>query len=210
MEKKRKLTSPRYQQIAVDIAGKIVEGYYQIGDRIYARSSIANKYGVSSETARRAISILTDLDIVDTTKGSGVKIKSYEKAKDFVKQFKEVQTVNQIKSEILQSIDRQTKELSYMNRYITKLLDKTDRFRSMNPFIPFEIDITDETPYINRTISETNFWHNTSATIVAIGRNGNILLSPGPYAMFTLGDRIYFVGDDNSYDRVIGFLYPKQ
>ncbi|NLP34741.1 MAG: GntR family transcriptional regulator [Clostridiales bacterium] len=208
MEKKTRVTSPKYQRIAADIASKIAKKHYQIGDKIYARSSIASQYGVSSETARRAISILTDLDIVDTIKGSGVKIKSYEKAVDFIRQFEDVQTVNHIKKEILESITKQEKELSYMKKNITNLIDKTDRFRSINPFLPFEIDIEGDTPYLNKTISESNFWQNTAATIIAIRRNNSMLLSPGPYAEFVLGDRVYFIGDDKSYDRVISFLYP--
>ena len=34
----------RYQQIAVDIAGKIVSGNYREGDKIFARSMLAAQY----------------------------------------------------------------------------------------------------------------------------------------------------------------------
>ena len=69
---------PQYQKIAVDLASKIVDGKYKVGDKIYARSALASRYGVSSETARRAVCVLADLDIVESTKGSGVIIKSQE------------------------------------------------------------------------------------------------------------------------------------
>ncbi|RKJ34567.1 GntR family transcriptional regulator, partial [Butyricicoccus sp. 1XD8-22] len=46
---------PKYMKIAADIASKIVDKKYVIGEKIYARSSLASQYGVSSETARRAI-----------------------------------------------------------------------------------------------------------------------------------------------------------
>ena len=52
--------APRYQQIAADIAAKIAGGEYKIGDKIFARSSLASQYHVSSETARRAICVLCD------------------------------------------------------------------------------------------------------------------------------------------------------
>lgn len=210
MEKKTRVTSPRYQQIAADIASKIVNGHYQVGDKIYARSAIASQYSVSSETARRAISILTDLNIVETIKGSGVKIVSFEKAVDFIRQYEDVQSVNNIKKEILHSIAKQEKELDHLRNYVTSLIDKTDRFRSINPFLPFEIEIQEETPYLNHTISELNFWHKTAATIIAIRRNNEMLLSPGPYAEFVLGDIVYFIGEDNCYDRVKSFLYPNE
>ena len=112
MEKKLKIVTPVYQQIAADIASKIVSGHYRPNEKIYARSSLASQYGVSAETARRAICVLSDMDIVDTAKGSGVVIKSKENALRFVKQFENVQTVNDLKKEILESISRQ-KTLPY-------------------------------------------------------------------------------------------------
>lgn len=208
MEKKTKLTTPRYQQIAIDIAAKIVDKHYMVGDKIYARSSIASQYSVSSETARRAISILTDLNIVETTKGSGVLIKSYEDAVKFVHQYNDIQTINDLKKGILASVDRQASEMQYFNETLTKLIDKMDRFRSSNPFSPFEIEITEQTPLLNKTISELNFWHNTSATIIGFKRNNELVMSPGPYAAFQAKDIIYFVGDEKSIERVHKFIYP--
>lgn len=208
MEKKSKLTTPRYQQIAIDIAAKIVDKHYMVGEKIYARSSIASQYSVSSETARRAISILTDLNIVETTKGSGVLIKSYEDAVKFVQQYNDIQTINDLKKDILASVDRQTSEMQYFNESLIKLIDKMDRFRSSNPFSPFEIEITEQTPLLNKTISELNFWHNTSATIIGLKRNNELIMSPGPYAAFQLKDIIYFVGDEKSIERVHKFIYP--
>ena len=208
MEKKTKITNPRYQQIATDIASKIVDGQYKVGDKIYARSSIASQYGVSSETARRAILILSDLDIVDTTKGSGVLIKSFDNAIKFVKQYTEIQTIQNLKNEIMDSVKRQSAEINYFNDCLAKLIDYTDRFRSINPFMPYEIEITDKTPYLNQSVQDVNFWHNTSATIVAIKRNDALILSPGPYVSFIDGDILYFVGDENSLLRVKSFMYP--
>ncbi|MGB8452606.1 MAG: TrkA C-terminal domain-containing protein [Anaerocolumna sp.] len=209
MERKTKITNPRYQQIAMDIASKIVDKHYNVGDKIYARSSVASQYGVSSETARRAICILSDLSIVDTTKGSGVIIKSYENALKFVRQYNNVQTINNLKKEIMDSVDRQSKEIDYFEQCLSKLIDYTDRFRSINPFIPSELEILPTSIYLNKTIEEVNFWHNTSATIIAIKRNDSLIMSPGPYAMFSEHDILYFIGDENSYQRVNNFMYPR-
>ncbi len=62
--KKISLTKPKYQQIAVDVAEKIAEGKLHVGDKIHARSTLANQYQVSPETARKAIIVLVDLEIV--------------------------------------------------------------------------------------------------------------------------------------------------
>ena len=74
--------------------------------------------------------------------------------------------------------------------------------------MPYEIEITADTPLLNKTISEMNFWHNTSATIVAIKRNNELLRSPGPYTAFLPEDIVYYVGDEKSTERVYNFIYP--
>lgn len=208
MEKKMKIVSPVYQQIAADIASKIANGYYEVGEKMYARSVLASQYGVSSETARRAICILSDMEIVDATKGSGVIIKSSENAIKFVKQHDDIKTVNDLKNDILSSLERQKKENEYLKEHLSELIDKTDRFKSINPFVPFEIRISRKTPYIEKNIAEINFWHNTTATIIAIKRNDCLEMSPGPYAVLHENDIFYFVGDENCYERVNNFLYP--
>ncbi len=208
MDESIKIVSPRYQQIAVDIASKIVSGHYEVGDKIYTRSALSSQYSVSSETARRAICILSNVGIVEVSKGSGVIIKSCEKAIKFVKQHKDIKTVNDLKREILGSVERQTKENNYIKELLSELIDKTNRFKASNPFAPFEITIDDNCPFLGKTISDTNFWHNTAATIVSIKRTDTMMMSPGPYAVFTEGDVFYFVGDENCPERVKNYLYP--
>lgn len=208
MEETIKVTSPVYQQIAADIAAKIVDNRYRIGEKIYARSALASQYSVSSETARRAICVLSDLDIVDVTKGSGVIIKSYDNAVKFVHQYNDIQSLNDLKKDILGSIERQKKETKFLLKSISGIMDRTERFQSINPFIPFEIEITSQTPLLNKSISEINFWHHTAATIIAIKRDSMLMMSPGPYAILREHDILYYCGEKNCRERVKGFLYP--
>lgn len=207
MAKIIKVSSPRYQQIAADIAAKIADKQYKVGDKLFARSALATQYGVSAETARRAVSVLSDMQIVSTTKGSGVLIISYENAVKFVKNYEDIETVNDLRSDIIKCIDRQSKENEYLKEQLNRLIDKTSRFRSINPFIPFEITIDHTSSYVGKNLSEVNFWHNTLATVVGIKRKELLLMSPGPYAVISEGDIFYFVGDDNCYERVMNFLF---
>ncbi|MFJ5790262.1 MULTISPECIES: TrkA C-terminal domain-containing protein [unclassified Lysinibacillus] len=208
LEKNVQVRQPKYQQIAVDLASKIVEKKYQIGDKIYARSSLASQYNVSAETARRAIAVLQDLEIVEASKGSGVIIKSYEMAARFVRQFQDVQSVHELQNELLISIQKQQHELLHLQEKTKQLISRTEHFRSVNPFIPYQIEMTAESPCIHQTLQALNFWQNTSSTIVGIRRGNELLLSPGPYASFEEGDIIYFIGNDESLGRVQSFLYP--
>ena len=207
-EVKSKISIPRYQQIAIEIASRISSGEYKVGEKIYARSSIASQYGVSSETARRAICILCDLEIVTSEKGSGVIIKSYENAVNFIKQYSKRQTIDTIKENLLKSIARQQKEMDTLNECLSDLIAASEHFRSMNPFMPFEVKITSECSYLNKTVSKIQFWQHTGATVLAIGRNGNVIKSPGPYAILLENDIIYFLSQDDSSQRVKEFLYP--
>lgn len=202
-----KAVEPVYQQIAVDVASKIISGHYNIGDKIYARSSLATQYNVSSETARRAICVLEDMNIVKIIKGSGVIITSCENAIKLVKKYNEVKTVTELKDDIFSSMESIEKQNLKLKKMLVKMIEKTDRFKDINPFIPYEITITDKTTHLNKTIGELNFWHNTTATIIGIKRNENLLMSPGPYFTLQKNDILYFVGDDNCVERVNKFLF---
>lgn len=207
MDKQLKIVSPRYQQIAVDVAAKIAQKHYVEGEKIYARSALASQYGVSAETARRAICLLTDMHIVETAKGSGVIIKSYENAVKFIKQYQDIQTISDLKKEMLTSVEKQMRESARLKEQLLELMDKTDRFKTINPFVPFEIQIEPSMEYVGSNISDINFWHNTIATVVAIKRGDALMMSPGPYATLLVDDILYFVGDENCLERVRYFLY---
>lgn len=199
---------PRYQQIALDVASRIVREEYQVGQKIYARSSIASQYGVSPETARRAICVLSDLSIVTSEKGSGVTIQSLENASNFLNQFHKRQSISSIKENILRSISRQKKEMDHLNHSLSELIEATEHFRSMNPFMPFEVRITEDCAYLEQSLAEIQFWQHTGATVIAVRRNDSILKSPGPYVALFKEDILYFLPQDDSPQRVKEFLYP--
>ena len=200
------IKQPKYQIIAEDIATKIVEKKYIIGDKIYARSLLASQYGVSAETARRAIAVLQDLNIVEATKGSGVIITSYENAANFVHRLEGVKSVRELQKELSLSIEKQFAELNNLQETAKELINRTNRFQSINPFVPFQLEISESCPYVSKSISEINFWQNTSATIVGIRKNNELLLSPGPYATLEAGDILYFIGDEICLSNAEQFL----
>ncbi len=198
---------PRYQEIALELASRIATEEYKEGDKIYARSAIASQYGVSPETARRAICVLVDLDIVDSEKGSGVTIKSQGNATAFINQYAKRKTLETIKDELLASVCRQHAEMENITQSLTDLIEASEHFRSMNPFMPFEVKITGDCVYLNKMVSEIQFWQHTGATILAVERNGVVMKSPGPDTMFREKDIFYFITQDDSGQRVREFLY---
>ncbi len=205
-----KIHVPKYQEIAADIAGKIASGAYKEGERIYIRSSLVSQYGVSSETTRRAVSVLSDMGIVEATKGSGVRIVSRRLARDFAEKFDSISQMSDLKRRILDEVDRQISASQAVKELVSDLMYRTERFRSVNPFAPFEIEVDNSVSCLGKSLSDLNFWHNTAATVVAIRRGDKIIISPGPYASFEAGDVVYYVGDEGCHERVRQFLYGSQ
>ena len=206
MEKKIEIKRPKYQVIADDIAAKIVEKKYIVGEKIYARSSLASQYSVSSETARRAIAVLQDLNIVEATKGSGVVIVSYENAANYIQRLQGVKSIHDLQRQLTNSIDKQIEELKQFQDTLDEMVNRTSRFQSINPFIPFQVDITDQCPYLSKNVGEINFWQQTGATIIGIKKDHELIVSPGPYATLSAGDTLFFIGKDECYSNVKQFL----
>ena len=206
MDRKSKDGMPRYQQIAMDIATQIVKQQYKVGDRIYARSALASKYHVSPETARRAICLLADMAIVEAEKGSGVVILSVEKAMQYLQQLTGVETMTNLRQSIQQDLDEQLLLAQQLREKMDELMDRADRFQHLNPFNPFEITVEAGSICDGKTLADVNFWQNTTATVIAISHDGELLISPGPDNRMQAGDIVYFVGDETAPNRVNRFL----
>ena len=70
----------------------------------------------------------------------------------------------------------------------------------------YEALIPDNSDKVNRTIGEIRFWQATAATIVAIKRGEETIISPGPYAALRAGDILVYVGPPSSVEAVRKFL----
>lgn len=197
---------PVYSQIALDIASRIVRGDLRENSKVYGRSVMSSEYGVSPETIRRAMKLLEDMDIVQTKDKSGTTILSTEKAKLFVEKFGDVNSVRSMRDKLIKLI----KEQETINKQILEISDSIIRVNEMNsqanPFNNYEIEITGNSSAIGHTLGELNFWQQTQATVIAIRREGNIILSPGPYVLFMQGDIVVFIGDVSCVQTVTDFF----
>lgn len=198
---------PVYQQIAIDIANRISSGEFIPGEKISGRSTLASHYNVSPETIRRSVILLQDMDIVKACHGSGIIVTSRENANKFTEKFKNIDTISQIKSSILDLIEKKEhyeKEITYN---FQKLLDYSERFINTNPFSPYEIEITNKCRFLSKTIGQLNIWQHTGATIIGIKRGDKIILSPGPYAVLLENDIFIYIGEESTYNRIYDYLY---
>lgn len=200
--KRKYIYESRYQQIAVELAQKIAEGWYSVGEKLNARSTLASNYNVSPETARKAVNILVDLGIVTIRQGSGTYVASREKAHLFVERYQNTVSMQEIRKEISDCVARQQEELEHLNKLLKTLVGQTKRSHSTASFVPYDLHIDDHCAYVGRSIGELNIWQQTGATIVAIKRNSDFVISPGPYERIQVGDTILFVGNELSRQRM--------
>ncbi len=207
MHNGRSMFIPKYQQIAIEVASRIASGDIEEGARLSGRTSIAGQYKVSPETARKAFCILSDLGIVTSEKGSGMHIRSKQKAIAFLDRFAKQQTIESIRDDINKSLDRQKAEVEHLNVALAHLIMATEQYRAMNPLMPMVIRITNRCRHIGKTLREMEFWQNTGATIVAVKRGDELIISPGPFFTVSENDELYFVDKDFTDQRVREFLY---
>ena len=201
-----RIEMPRYIKISVDVAARIYKGELVEGEKLRGRSVLAGEYNVSPETIRKSMKLLEDKGVVEVNKGSGIIIKSSEKAYQFVESFKEKESIGMLKStmkKLLEDRKRIEKQIQDVNE---KIIDYSYRFRNTDFVEPIEIEIPEESHIIGKTIGESEFWHNTGGTIVGVKREDKILVSPGPYLEFKRGDKILVVEDDNLSHRIKKYL----
>jgi K+/H+ antiporter YhaU regulatory subunit KhtT len=201
------MREPRYQQIAIRVAERIVQNELKVGQKISARSTLATTFGVSAETARKAINVLSDLGIVEAIHGSGVVVVSRQKAQKYLAQYREVQSIQDLQGDILAGVARQRAELTSFAETLETLVDQTRQFQLSNPLLPYEMELTAASENLGKTVSEINLWQNTGATLVGILHDDDLIVSPGPYATLYQGDTIYFVGDAHTQQVVQNFFY---
>lgn len=202
-------TMPIYQKIALDIANKIYTGSIEEGSTLYGRSILAGKYNVSPETIRRAVKILEDIGVVNSIKGRGIIVLSADKALSFVKKYQDITNISSYKSSLHNLINTKAAIDNEIIDTINKIIDYSNRLEIINPLVPIQFTIESTCKYIGKTAAETKFWQNTGATIVAIKRGEDLIISPGPYIEFIENDIILVVGDNQIYNSVPMFLYDK-
>lgn len=202
----KKAQIPTYERIAIDLANRINDGHYKVGEKIRGRSTLASEYKVSPETVRRAIKILEDVEIVKSTKGSGIIISSRENAFKYINRFSNIESVKDLEKQMNSLIAERKGLDDQISKTLNKIMDYAVKLRHTNPLAPIEVEVMPDCIHIGKTISELNFWQNTGGTVIGMKRKGEMVISPGPYALIVEGDVLLIIGNEHTYKRVIHFL----
>ncbi|MBK5252935.1 MAG: GntR family transcriptional regulator [Peptostreptococcaceae bacterium] len=203
---KKATVLPVYMKIAIDVAGKISRKEIKKESKISGRSTLSSEYNVSPETIRKAMALLSDMEIIEVKHGKGIFVSSYEQAEKFIESYKTKENITDLRLKI-KEIQKKHEELNEeLNEATKNIIDYSIRFKN-NEYIPiYEEPVLKESWVIGKSIKELLIWQNTGSTILGIKRKGHIQISPGPYECFKGGDEILFVGDINSGFRLNEFL----
>ncbi|MDI9210658.1 GntR family transcriptional regulator [Clostridium butyricum] len=200
---------PTYKKIALDIANKIQLNNILEGDILHGRSTLSSKYNVSPETIRRSMILLEDVEVVKTIKGKGILVLSREKAISFLNRNKSIDSIRSYKTEIDKLLNNRKEIENQLLKSIQGIIDYSSRFNEVNNIIPLEFVVPENCLYIGKTVGEIMFWQNTGATLIAVKRNDELLLSPGPYISLNPNDVLIVVGNDNIRNSVPQFYIQK-
>lgn len=207
---KQSATQPRYLGIAVDLAKRITQGEYRIGQQLAGHSLLASQYGVSPETIRRSIGLLSEMSVVEVKPQSGTIVLSLENAKQYVSYFEKNEemrgTYNQIRK-IAQEYRRLSEE---MIETIDTFFEHRITLSALNqPFPNYEIPIPSDSYLIGKTIGDTKFWGRTGCTIVGIIRGERTVISPGPYQQFKSGDSFIVIGTPEAVETAVRLVQQR-
>ncbi|MDN5331349.1 MAG: hypothetical protein PWP45_574 [Tepidanaerobacteraceae bacterium] len=197
---------PKYEYIALDIARRIVQGEFQEGEKLYGRSNLAGLYNVSPETVRRAISLLEDMGVVHAEHGRGIIVTSRQAAYSYVARFNEKHTLESLRNELAEILNARRLLDERLESILMKIIEYANRLRNINAFNPVEIRVNEKSSAVGKTISELKFWENTGATVIAVRREEELFLSPGPHFRIMAGDFLVLVGKEDILARCEAFI----
>lgn len=198
--------SPRYQQIALDIAQRIVNGQYQEHSKMHGRSTLSSMYQVSSETIRRAVALLEDLDVVTVHQRSGIRVNSVERAGVFIERFSSLNSMYSLNNDLSELLKERSELDKRICETMQQIVSYAEQLKNISPYNPVEVRVEAGSPAIGCTIQELRFWQNTGGTIVALRHGSELTISPGPYAVIKEGDAVVVVGDQGVLQNVRAYL----
>lgn len=201
MQQRLEIGHSRYEQIAIDIAQKIVRGEFREGQKLSGRSLLAGTYNVSPETIRRSIALLQNIGVVEAITGSGIIIKSSKLAKEYLTEYNERQEVINLRNRLNDLLNQRRFLDTELEKELSKLLEFAFQKSSILQQIE-EIPLIQGSGMVGRTIANTNIRTLTGATIVAINRKGEEIFSPPADMILEEEDVLIVVGTSGAKNKV--------
>lgn len=198
----------QYREIAADIARRIISGEFSVGERLYGRSLMSSEYRVSPETIRRAFRLLADMKVLEVRPQSGAEVLSIDSARHYLDGTDAHRSGGELKNRfraLLQEQERLSKELEDVSSALLKRQEVLFTAQEED-FGVGEVKVSGSSWVIGKSIGALAFWQATHATIIAIRRGQNLIISPGPFAELYKNDCIIYVAKEADFDWVSEFI----
>ena len=203
---KSKTNLPVYESIAIDVAGRIVDGDISIGQKISGRTLLASHYNVSPETIRKAMGLLAQANVISVSQGKEVIVQSVEQAEELLHHHMSMLSAYSLKQELEILIEKKREINNQFDEILTQITRYTDRLRNLQPFNPVEVAVSEFSSANGRSVAQLMLWQKTGATLIAIRRGTEVIISPGSGAILQSGDRLVVVGSGNILEKVAAIL----
>jgi len=201
LQRKRHQSMAVYEKIALDIANRIARREIAEGVTLSGRSVMSSEYGVSPETIRRSFSLLEEMEVVEVKHNRGVSVVSRENAKKYITKYGKSNENRKLLTKIRHVLSEREQVDKELFTLAKDLIETNDRFSASNPFPTYEYTIKEGSLAVGNCLGTLDFWQKTGGTVIAVRRNGSILLSPGPDLRFQVLDTLIFVGNQDSLAR---------
>lgn len=193
---------PRYLAVAVDIARRVSAGEFKEGQVLPGNSLLASQYETSPETIRRSLGLLAEVEVVEVRPQSGTKIVSVDNADSYISYFEKDIEVRKTYDKICDLLHQYEKLNRSMMKAIDTFADRRMSMISVNAPLPnYKIPVPEDSPVIGKSIGDLKFWSVTGCTIVAVERNKESIVSPGPFEQLLAGDAVLVVGAPSCVER---------
>jgi K+/H+ antiporter YhaU regulatory subunit KhtT len=186
----------RYEEIAQDLAKRIVQDDLAVGSRILGRSSLAGTYQVSPETIRRAVAILHERGALQAVVGSGVRVISKVAASEYLDSLTTRTSLEEGARELLTLIKSRRDLDDKIEAALERILSQaTGALASRHvEEIPVKIGAW----AVGRALNEIRLRNRTGATAVVVTRGETDYFSPSPDMVLEVGDIITVLGSDKT------------
>lgn len=195
---------PRYQKIAYELAKQIVAYQVKENDKLRGRSLLASEYGVSSETIRKAMRLLTNVGVVEVRSRSGIYVLSRKAAKLYIEQYKKQHETHRLFTDTQDLLNESERVHRMLEKHIKRLLEtsKSDAF----PFDYFTLKLKKDDRVIGETLSSLRFWNETQGLVLAVEQEGHLYQAPNPKLTLDVGMVLYVLGDDSVKSNTLHLL----
>lgn len=159
---------PKHYQIAIDIAQKIKQRKLKEGTKLSGRSIAATEYDTSTETVRKAFSLLRQYHVISIKEKSGAIVLSREASISFLNIFKSESNIKNLFIELDELIEKKYQIEKDIKYTLKKLKTLSSRYKNDLPFDYFEVKIHNNYFAVGKTVSQLNLLECTGGTLFGI------------------------------------------